>query len=497
MNKHCGELRRGPRPAAAHHGITLLEVMISMGVLAVGIMSVASLLPVGRYQMSQAMVFDEVAAMGRASFRDMQVHGYLRPSRWLYVAPQLTPVTYGPIMTAPPGASRSNTGGPANAAAFQQTPPAMPLVLDPLMVALNVPPASGTNFTGATGTTQSAVATFPYFLNSGGYTGTMPEAVAAQMCPIPRITLRDTQITIGAGAGMSQYQSSIRAIPLGVADRFFRSTDDVSFVVPSSNMSLAGALNQSQATAIQYIGLNTTVITRASHGDYTFFAVISPDFGETWGAPGGYPAGSAPSNAGFNMVQGNASTNRLFNVATVVCYQRELQTLNNFTPSTTYNRGERMVWVDFLGRGDVRLRVVGVQQATQAQQLLDVKSNQWIMVTGQLINYSPSPLGNQPWIQTVAKWYRVLSIGQPTQDLGSQTTWYRAARVVGPDWTINGACDGSAQNMIYQDANSFSYADLGNAPMPDPPTAFGTIVTGAIAVYEKTINLDDSSAFTF
>jgi len=271
----------------------------------------------------------------------------------------------------------------------------------------------------------------------------------------------------------------------------------VSFVVPSANMGLAGSLNQSQATSIEFIGSGTTLLSRASHGDYTFFAVISPDFSETWGAPGGYPVGSPGSGGNYNMLQGNASTNRLFNVAVVVCYQRELLTLTNFTPATTYNRGERMVWVDFLNRGDVRLRVMGVQQQAQAQQLLDVKSNQWIMVTGQLTSYAPSPLGAKPWLQTVAKWYRVLSVSsQATQDLGSPTAWYRAARVVGPDWTINGASDGNKLNMIYNDANSFNYADLGNSAMPNPPTGWGTIVTGAIAVYEKTISLDDSSGFT-
>jgi hypothetical protein len=498
MNRDCTKLRGGRRPSPRRRGITLLEVMIAMGVLAVGIMSIASLLPVGRYQMSQAAVFDEASTLGRAAFRDMAIHGYLRPSTWLYAGQTLQPVTIGPLMTTP-GTTRSAVG---NINTFQKTPPAMPMVLDPLMVALNVVPPKGFgNYVGATTTTQRAVATFPYFLQSGGFSGAMPETSAPQ---IPRITLRDTPITTGAGA--TQFQTTIRSIPQGVADRFFRSTDDVSFVVPSANMGLAGALNQSQATAIQFIGVtnaasastaNTTLLTRASHGDYTFFAVISPDFSETWGAPGGYPAGSAGSGGNYNMLQGNASTNRLFNVAVVVCYQRDLRTLTNFTPATTYDRGERMVWVDFLNRGDVRLRVTGVQQA-QAQQLLDVKSNQWIMVTGQLTSYAPTPMGAKPWLQTVARWYRVLSVSsQATQDLGSQTTWYRAARVVGPDWTISGASDGNTLNMIYNDANAFNYADLSNSAMPNPPTGWGTIVTGAIAVYEKTINLDDSSGFSY
>ena len=79
--------------------------MIAIGILAVGVMSIASLLPVGRLQMMQAEIFDHASAVGRSAFRDMQVHGYLQPSTWLYVGPPYTPVTNGPLMLAPPGAS--------------------------------------------------------------------------------------------------------------------------------------------------------------------------------------------------------------------------------------------------------------------------------------------------------------------------------------------------------------------------------------------------------
>ena len=355
------------------------------------------------------------------------------------------------------------------------TPPAMPLVLDPLMVGLNVPPSVGSNFTGASTTTARAVATFPYFLQTGGFSGTMPEASAPKL---PRITLRDAPIA-------NTIQSTIRGIPLGVADRLFRSTDDVAYSVPSAQMSLAGSLNQTQNTSVEYIGISnsagtaSTLLTRASRGDYTFFAVISPEFSETWGAPGGYPTGSAPTPF-YNMVQGNAASNRLFHVAVVVCYKRDLRSVANFTPATTYDRGERMVWIDFLGRGDVRLRVTGITQAAQAQQLLSIQANQWIMATAQLTNYSPLPpmnssmIGSKGWVQTVVKWYRVLSATrQPVQDLGTQSTWYVGARVVGPDWTINGACDGNPQNMIYQDANQFTYADLSNVANARPADRLG------------------------
>jgi hypothetical protein len=375
----------------------------------------------------------------------------------------------------------------------------MPLVLDPLMAAMNIKPITGINYVGATSTTQIAVSTFPYFLQTSNFPSGSPETSAPK---IPRITVRDTAIG-------NLLPTTIRPMPLAVADRFFRSTDDVAFVVPAANLTLAGALNQPQNTYIEYAtrlnGRTSVNVARTSNGNYSYFVVLSPDFSETWGAPGYASPGSQPA---YLMVQGNASTVRLFNIAVVVCYQREVRTLTNFTPGTTYDRGERMVWVDFLGRGEVRLRVMGLSQAGQAQQLLDVKPNQWIMVTGQIggtvvPNLMPLPLLNQnllnkPWTLTVARWYRVQSISsQIIRDPANKTAWYRAARVVGPDWTINGASDNSKLNLIYSDASQFSYSDLINAASPNPPTGWGTIVSGAVGVYEKTVNVDDVSAFSY
>jgi len=369
-------------------------------------------------------------------------------------------------------------------------------VLDPLMVSMNVAVPGVQNFTGANTSTQTAVSTFPYFLRNGGFSGNVPEASAPK---IPRITLRDVVVP----PAPSQVTTNIRCIPMGVAERMFRSTDDVAFNVAEAN-GIVGAQNLARNTNIEFITRNGAYIARSSHGDFSYFAVLSPDYSQTWGAPGGYPGMPASM-----MLQGGASTNRSFNLAVVVCYQRELRTLTNFTPSTAYDRGERMAWVDFLGRGEVRLRVMGVQKPGQAQQLLDVKPNQWIMVCGQIggnkptQNYMPLPpisaqFVGKSWVQTVAKFYRILSISsQAVQDTSNQSAWYRSARVSGPDWTINGVSDGNPVNMMYDDSNSFTYGDLTNSQMTDPPTGFGTIVNGAIAVYEKTVNLDDSSAFSY
>ena len=69
--------RRGRR------GITLLEVLISMGILAVGLLSIAALIPAGRLEIMQAVKLDYASMVGRGAFRDLQIRGYLNPTTWL------------------------------------------------------------------------------------------------------------------------------------------------------------------------------------------------------------------------------------------------------------------------------------------------------------------------------------------------------------------------------------------------------------------------------
>jgi hypothetical protein len=56
-----------------------LEVLISMFVLAVGLLSVAALIPAGRYEIAQSTQLDNTAMIGRAAFRDIAVRNYLYP----------------------------------------------------------------------------------------------------------------------------------------------------------------------------------------------------------------------------------------------------------------------------------------------------------------------------------------------------------------------------------------------------------------------------------
>lgn len=59
-------------------GITLLEVLIAIGILAIGLSSVVALVPAGRSQASRAVVLDRAAALAANVLADAATAGWLR-----------------------------------------------------------------------------------------------------------------------------------------------------------------------------------------------------------------------------------------------------------------------------------------------------------------------------------------------------------------------------------------------------------------------------------
>lgn len=62
----------------ARHGITLLEVLISMGILTIGLASVAALIPAGRSQAIKATIYDRGSTLAANAAADLISRGFLR-----------------------------------------------------------------------------------------------------------------------------------------------------------------------------------------------------------------------------------------------------------------------------------------------------------------------------------------------------------------------------------------------------------------------------------
>ena len=116
-----GAMCRPRRPVPSSAGVTLLEVLISMAILTIGILSVAALLPVGAMQALQGNNLDRGASMGRATIRNFRAMGLANPSRWRTQAgdplvdanggtSQTLPVCIDPFMIATTGGSAPSFG---------------------------------------------------------------------------------------------------------------------------------------------------------------------------------------------------------------------------------------------------------------------------------------------------------------------------------------------------------------------------------------------------
>ena len=77
---HGNARHRDPR---TRRGVSLMEILISIGVILGGLVGVAALLPVGRSEIVQASRMDRAAACGRAVLHEVQVRGLADPSQWV------------------------------------------------------------------------------------------------------------------------------------------------------------------------------------------------------------------------------------------------------------------------------------------------------------------------------------------------------------------------------------------------------------------------------
>lgn len=159
-------------------GITLLEVLVSVGVLSVGVLGALTMLPVAKFYSAEANKYDRTAALVEEAFEESQIRGALDPANW--------------IAEGSSGAQWAAPKGIPNPAA----PDMSVVLLDPLGVAAN-----------------------------GGNVSTVPPAacLVAGSPTIPRITLA----TNPTGEGPILVPMSF-----ALTDRLFRGRDDLQFSLP-------------------------------------------------------------------------------------------------------------------------------------------------------------------------------------------------------------------------------------------------------------------------
>lgn len=71
-----------PLHRAARGGVSLLEVVISIFVSAVGLLGIAALIPAGQIQLQRANISDHGSALGRKALAEARLRGLLDPTGW-------------------------------------------------------------------------------------------------------------------------------------------------------------------------------------------------------------------------------------------------------------------------------------------------------------------------------------------------------------------------------------------------------------------------------
>jgi type II secretory pathway pseudopilin PulG len=83
-------------PACSRRGITLMEVLISIGILAIGLTSVLSLIPAGKAEAGKAIIYDRAAVMAMNGLSDAITFGLTRPDSFIAAVPGLATVVFDP-----------------------------------------------------------------------------------------------------------------------------------------------------------------------------------------------------------------------------------------------------------------------------------------------------------------------------------------------------------------------------------------------------------------
>jgi hypothetical protein len=127
MNDEWEEKNEECRASVIHHssfiihhsrrrGLSLLEVLVSVGILTLGVLGVAMLIPIGKFAMTEVEKSDRTGTCGRAALREIKIRRMLDPNNWssppaanFFV---LDPLAYARGLTGPLGGTSGTTSGP-------------------------------------------------------------------------------------------------------------------------------------------------------------------------------------------------------------------------------------------------------------------------------------------------------------------------------------------------------------------------------------------------
>jgi type II secretory pathway pseudopilin PulG len=383
-------------PTTARPGITLMEVLISIGIMAIGLVSVASLLPMGGLQAQKANVEERKAELVLNASRDFHIRGMANPQTW--IRPATTGTNFAPYL-------------PININTATDLPYIPPVAIDPLMV-------------GAAGTNSSAVAGFPLNAVSG-----IPSGVAAPP-QMARLSVVSAATILQAATATTPATYAPNRM---LAENIFTSFDDVVVNQPDDRSLPATG-------AVMIDPQSQKPLRRDYDGEFSWLATIAPR--------------ELDPNQALPAVSNN------YTLSIVVFDRRLVPRPLNSNTISLVGEATVLVDLGSMGSGigggDMNLRSDSsdlLDNLVRPNQwiMLTRREGQWTSSSG-----SQAPPAK---FWPAFKWYRVLSAAptEPvTSAMGGAGKFQRSVTLAGPDWQPNVKGDASASGS----GNTQTYACL-------------------------------------
>ncbi len=365
----------------ARKGVTLVEVLIAIGILAVGMLGAASMFPVGSYFMRKGEIADRGAAIAQAAFADLIARDGLNPEKWeIWAGGRYQPM--GSRMRQWMIDNRAST-------TYQKgmnTDLGFVYIIDPLGTAsgiranpngdrmlLSRAPYNANPLTEIDGTSGQPSNATEWNEFTGGW-------------PVRRLTSIATDL------------GDTPSVP--IAESLFASSDDLAFSVDDDD-------KPSQTRTIAFAsmgnGIDDTPISREAKGDYSWMVSIAPTQSD------------AREALAFNP------SAYYFDVSVVVFYKRALRSISE---------SERLVHGEVLstGTGGGEILLTKLLDGIGGSPFEELQQGQWVMVSGPHVASTPE----EPLFFT--QWYRVLAIDDEQRGQIDDAEKQRIVGLRGPDW---------------------------------------------------------------
>ena len=408
----------------ARRGVSLLEVLFSIGVISIGLLGVIALYPLALGQIGTGIVADRSAREGQNAVELFSARGMGRPDQLLWFMSTATPAV---VDTSTSGATLLPDGLNSG------------LLIDPMFVAVN---------------RQT---------NGGGYDARLFPYYTRQAIPNPLPSGSPYATSFDPRLRRVTLRSSVAATTImnaAQAELLFRSDDDLSFDLPSDRNEPPSQIFGANNARRQYEGTISWMATLVPQLDITdpsepFVDSNSNgkwDSGETYtdtDGNGQFDSGTAPGE--------------LYQLSIVVFDRRD----SNMTMDA---QNERVVNVASfhnagLDGGDVTL---GASSSVE----LELKPGQWLM----LMTTPHAKTSGAPGV-SLFRWYRVIDTeDEPRLVTGSVYPWERDVVLQGPDWPV-------------------TYLAALTGPSQRPTRV--ALVSNVVAVFERTIRLENSGLWAF